>query len=150
MLERLLGFHAPLEAVLRSAPSAVEGVDPLPRAARLEADLVAVGRGPRGVAVHESPLPVPVAGAAGVGALYVIEGSALGGAVLARLAARRLDLTAAHGASFFHGDAGPATEQRWERVLAAIDAEADAGELSAVVMGACQTFDTLDAWLARR
>lgn len=147
MLARLLGFHAPLEAELRASPNAVEGVAPLPRRERLEADLAAIDRIPSGAAMHPTPLGLPQDDAGRVGSLYVIEGSALGGAVLARLAERRLGLTAGHGASFFNGDAGPATEARWERVLAAVDAQSDAGHLAGVVDGAQQTFDVLDAWL---
>lgn len=147
MLGRLLGFHAPLEAELREAADAVEGVPPLPRRERLEADLTTVHRDPAAVPMHPRPLGLPQDDAGRVGSLYVIEGSALGGAVLARLAERRLGFTALHGAAFFSGDAGPATDARWELVLAAVDAHADAGRLPAVVSGAQQTFDVLDAWL---
>lgn len=149
MLARLLGFHAPLEAELRRASPAVTGVPPVPRRERLEADLVAVGRDPSSISLHPTPLGLPVDEAGRVGTAYVIEGSALGGAVLARLADRRLGLTAEHGASFFHGDAGPATDLRWQRVLAAIDAEAELDRLPGVIAGAIRTFDVLDAWLAR-
>ena len=50
--------------------------------------------------------------AAIVGALYVIEGSTLGGKVIARQLAAHLGLNAAKGARFFHGH-GAATEAHW-------------------------------------
>lgn len=148
MLARLLGFHAPLEDALRGSAPAVAGVEPLPRTARLEDDLRAVGVNPAAVRHCPSPLDLPTNDAGRVGALYVIEGSALGGAVLARLAQRRLGLTADRGASFFHGDTGPATDARWALVLGAIDAQAAADRLPAVIAGAQQTFDAFDAWLS--
>lgn len=148
MLSRLFGFHAPLEAELRGWPSVIDGVAPLPRRDRLAADLVAVGVDPSAVAVHTTPVGLPRDAPGRVGALYVIEGSALGGAILARLAERRLGLTAATGAAFFHGDAGPGSDDRWALVLAAIDVEGAAGRLDAVIAGARRTFDRLDAWLA--
>lgn len=149
MLERLLGFHAPLESELRglSWASVVDDVEVSPRRARLERDITALGGDPSATPHAAAPMRLPADGPGRVGAFYVIEGSALGGAVLARLAGRRLQLTAAHGAAFFHGDAGPATDARWEAVIAAVDTHAEAGHLDAVITGAKLTFDALNTWL---
>ncbi|MBL0729949.1 biliverdin-producing heme oxygenase [Piscinibacter sp. HJYY11] len=50
--------------------------------------------------------------AAALGSMYVIEGSALGGQVIAPMLKAHLGLTPAGGASYFHGH-GPATGAMW-------------------------------------
>ncbi len=50
--------------------------------------------------------------AAALGSMYVIEGSALGGQVIAPMLRQHLGLTPTTGASYFHGH-GPATGAMW-------------------------------------
>lgn len=63
----------------------------------------------------ESPLPVPLAPspAALVGQIYVVEGSTLGGQVIARQLAQTLDLSDRTGARMFSGH-GAETVARWQ------------------------------------
>ncbi|MDJ0364067.1 biliverdin-producing heme oxygenase [Hymenobacter sp. H14-R3] len=80
-----------------------------------------------------------------LGAMYVLEGSTLGGQVLARqLAKAGLDL-----GRFFTG-AGPLTGPRWKSFCHLLAATATPGQEEAeVVQSAIVTFQTLAAWLAR-
>lgn len=151
LLERLLGFHRPLAAQL--APWEAELADVLPsappRVARLAADVAALGGAPSLVA-GATDLPELASADAALGALYVVEGSALGGTVLARLAARRLGLDASGGAAFFNGDAADGPPPRWTALLDLIEGRGDTGEdaVARVTGGAADTFDALDRWLA--
>ena len=141
VLAAFLGFHAPLEPRLAAAP-----LPPLPRAARLEADLAFLGatageltRVPRCATLPRFDGP-----ALG-GCLYVIEGAALGGRVVSRALEARLGLGPAGGASFFRGE--PCEAERFPAVLAwlaALGADADA-----IVAGARATFVAFDGWLSR-
>ena len=119
-LELLLGFHAATDAVLEDR-FADAGLPPSGRVQRLERDLAALGasaggdrRGPAAATRGGSR-----AGRAACGALYVVEGSALGGAVLGRRARAALGVTPLGGAAFFSGAGSPAP--RWRAVCSVLD-----------------------------
>ncbi len=71
-----------------------------------------------------------------LGSVYVIEGSALGGRVIAPQLKARLDLAPGCGASYFHGF-GSATGDLWRdfRVLASLEI----GEAGGAVVQACRS-----------
>jgi len=147
-LGRMAGFHLPLEARLfeRHDWTALGLPDAAARrrAPLLRADLAAL-------AVDVATLPYAtelpdvgdVAGALGV--LYVLEGSTLGGQVLAREVSR-----GAIGVptSFLHG-AGEAAGARWTAFCRFAEALAarDARILSRAPAAAVETFEALAAWL---
>jgi heme oxygenase len=148
LLRALHGFHAPLEARLRDA--AGEATPPFSlrgRSALLARDLAAFGvdrdelvRMPRC-----EDLPALVGREEIAGCLYVIEGAALGGQVISRIMARRLD--AGDGLAFFIGD-GPGTAGRWREVLAWLELVGTTDpQRRRVVSSACATFDALGRWL---
>lgn len=106
----LLAYFArtlrPVEAWLaaHAVAVAVDGATPMGGVAMLEADLRAVGRGDllsRDAASETSFDPGGQSAADVFGVLYVVEGSALGGQMIARSAGDALGVTAARGASFF-------------------------------------------------
>ncbi|SEL60254.1 Heme oxygenase [Roseateles sp. YR242] len=78
------------------------------------------------------------------GALYVIEGSALGGQVLTPRLAATLGLTPGRGASYFHGFGGR-TGAMWRefRLLAQQEVGTDAQAQADASRGAVQTFTAL-------
>ncbi|HTI32607.1 MAG TPA: biliverdin-producing heme oxygenase [Miltoncostaea sp.] len=93
------------------------GLDAIRRSDALRDDLAVLGGSP-------APADRPAAAmgvAEGVGTIYVLEGSALGGPVIAPLLERHLGLSAGEGTSFFRG-LGPGTARRWSDVQARIDA----------------------------
>ncbi|WP_052213560.1 biliverdin-producing heme oxygenase [Belnapia sp. F-4-1] len=146
LLRRLLGFHAAIEAVLAAAPSLAHyGIDLAGRrrAPLLRADLAHLG------APAEAPLaPVPrfAIAAEALGALYVTEGSTLGG----RHLARGLDhiLPAGEGRGFFLGH-GARHGAMWAACCAAIEAcGAEPGGLTGMQAGAAATFAAFEAWFA--
>jgi heme oxygenase (biliverdin-IX-beta and delta-forming) len=119
-----------------------------PRVERLDADLTALGLTPDAIARLPRPgSPPALSGAGAIGYLYVWEGAALGGAVIARHVGRTLGLTRASGAAFFGGDhaeIGP----RWRAFTVALDTlRTTPAELDAIVAGARDTFEFLESWL---
>ncbi len=154
LLARLHGLYAPLEDRLARHADALP-VPLAPRAPHLRADLAALG-----LTAHAADAPtdasegVPPAApgalpevpdaAAALGVLYVLEGAALGGQVIARHVRRTLALTPAQGLAFFTGDAD-GTGARWVRfrdALAASPADPDA-----VAASARDTFSAFHTWL---
>jgi heme oxygenase len=81
---------------------------------------------------------------AAIGALYVLEGSALGGQVLVPQLARHLGVRPGHGATYFHGF-GERTGAMWRefRQLAQAHAGADEAAQADALRGAAQTFEAL-------
>ena len=78
------------------------------------------------------------------GALYVLEGSALGGLVLRPHVARAFGLAGAAGLAYLTGD-GRRTRARWAAFTAALDAAApDPALQGRVVAAALETFDGLE------
>lgn len=82
--------------------------------------------------------------AVAIGALYVLEGSALGGQVLTPRLAATLGLTPGQGASYFHGF-GERTGAMWRefRLLAQQESGTDEHTRAEACRGAVQTFEAL-------
>ena len=142
-LELLLGFHATADPLLEARYAELA---PSGRRGRLERDLAALGASAAEVAdvpvIDAAALP---ASRGAAGALYVVEGSALGGAVLGRRARDTLGVTALSGAAFFSGAGSPAP--RWRAVGAVLEERlGDDDALEAAVAGALRTFAAFEAW----
>ena len=139
------GFYAPLEAQFRRfcRSTALTSGFALPRrAALLEADLESLGWSP--AASNDEPLPEIQSMAEFAGRLYVVEGAALGGQVLARGLADRWNLQSRKGLAFFTGS-GAHTGRRWQRVLAWLESVAQSGANSRdIVAAASATFRSLE------
>ncbi|MEJ5988814.1 biliverdin-producing heme oxygenase [Ramlibacter sp. PS3R-8] len=100
--------------------------------------------------IAASTLPVqltPIAtGAAAWGSLYVMEGSALGGRVIARALAAQ-GLRPDTGAAYFHGW-GESTGPMWREFRQLLEQElATPAAVSLACAGACATFDDFSALL---
>ncbi len=154
LLARMLGHHAPAEAALAQAapllPAALDLPARLRRGAALAADLRALGLKPARIAA------LPRCGAyrldsaeAAWGTLYVLEGSALGGQVIARHLAATLGLDAANGAAGIVPH-GAETGRLWREFKQLLEESAALGRLDgdAVIAAARHAFATLDGWMA--
>jgi heme oxygenase (biliverdin-IX-beta and delta-forming) len=137
LLERLYGFHAGWEP--RVAALVGDGFEGRGKLPLLAADLRALG-------VHEPaglprPEPMPLTSAAAAwGSLYVIEGSTLGGQLIARRVRAELGFEGR-----YHGAYGGDTGRMWRAFRAGLNEVADA---DAAVDGARRTFVGLRGWLA--
>jgi heme oxygenase len=149
LLARLYGFHAAFDAGMRRAPPSLAREIELPARARaglLVEDLVGLGAAPARIAALPLCTGAPPLRSEGdfLGALYVVEGSTLGGASIARALASKV------GANrrFFLGHGGERGRlwrdfvQRLDR-LDAEPAEADDAERSALA-----AFAAFERWMA--
>lgn len=90
------------------------------------------------------PLPTP---AAAFGSLYVLEGSALGGQLIARGLAERHGIAAGNGGAYFIG-AGPRTGALWREFRERLELNVTTPEArEQACAAAVQTFDALAATL---
>jgi heme oxygenase len=144
VLVKLLSFHASLEAKIRVALSPTSSARTLldnGRIMNLQADLQWLGVHPASASVS---VPVIETHAAALGALYVVEGSGLGGRVIARSLSRHLGLRHGHGASFYDGMTAEDSRARWKLLCDALEASDGPSCDQDMVRAAQETFSTLD------
>ncbi|MFD6318918.1 biliverdin-producing heme oxygenase [Methylorubrum thiocyanatum] len=144
LLSRLRGFHAAYEPAIGAAIADAPFFDPRRRLAALDADLRALASG----GAAPDALPAPAAprlegpGAA-LGALYVLEGSTLGGAVIGRHVAHL------HGAGVplaYYAGRGRATGPLWRAFRERLDGLPEAQAAAAFAAGIA-AFEAMRAWL---
>ena len=150
-LERLYGFYAPFEALIEAwAPELRFAWTARRKLPLLGDDLAYLGVPPEHLATLPrcSALPDLTDLPRVHGALYVVEGSTLGGQYIAGHLERRLQLRSGAGASFFqpYGEQTLPQWQEFRRHLTAI-ATTPASE-AAIIEAAQATFEALDQWLA--
>jgi heme oxygenase len=139
LLVRLYGFYLPFEAAMNIEPD---------RSNWLAGDLKALGLKQLLHAFpkcwHASRL---TSAHFRLGALYVVEGSALGGRDLARGLDRLLGTGVAKGRQFFLGR-GAGTGEAWRSYLAQLSAAPPEPSARAeVIKGAIETFAAFEHWL---
>jgi heme oxygenase len=86
-----------------------------------------------------------------LGALYVLEGSALGGRVIGRAVARSLSVAPGRGGSFFCGASADNARSRWASFCAVLQCAGNRSDCAAqarVVDGALASFAYLEALLS--
>ncbi|QXV66434.1 biliverdin-producing heme oxygenase [Mucilaginibacter sp. 21P] len=84
-----------------------------------------------------------------LGALYVIEGSTLGGKIISKMMEQQLGLNG-NGLSFFSGY-GDRTEEMWNIFKEKMDAQAENPEQEAVVIAAAnETFSKFGDWFDKQ
>jgi heme oxygenase len=110
-------------------------------------DLAALGLDPG------SPTQVPridFGGLSGLmGSMYVMEGSALGGQVIARQVSQRFGLHAGNGAAYFNGF-GSRTGDMWREFQGKLNThDVDGADHDRACRAACHTFDALVATFTR-
>lgn len=82
-----------------------------------------------------------------LGYLYVMEGSTLGGKVIARLLEETLGINQQNGAAFFYGY-GPETGAKWKAFREALVSYAESsGEEERIIAAANQTFLKFETWI---
>lgn len=166
ILRDFVGFLRPLETRLSAQLGSLRELDMPARCklALLERDLVTLGDSTSTIdrlpTCDDAPIVDGAASAFGV--LYVLEGSTLGGRVIAPLLEQRLGLNAAHGASYFNCY-GARVAEMWNAFRHAICIFADDQKQAANVTGsltrqlpipgqivttAQETFSTLAGWLS--
>ena len=138
-IARLYGFYAPFEAAAAVVPV---------RSKWLVDDLHALGLDRPLPALPKCPhVPRVDSVHFRLGALYVAEGSALGGRDLARGLDRLLGQDVAAGRQFFIGR-GPETGEAWRGYLALLSAApSEPSARAEIIKGAVETFAAFEQWL---
>lgn len=148
LLVRFHGFHRAFERAAEAMAPNRDLVRSRRRTPLLARDLSALGLSDGAIGALPQcrdlmPLPAP---AAVWGAMYVMEGSTLGGAVIARDVERRLGLCARTGCAYFRSY-GRRTAAMWTSFGAALLAASAPETDDLVVETAQRTFDALHLWL---
>ncbi len=149
LLARLYGFHEAFDAAFPSAPAAFAGAIDLGARARSEAlarDLTALGLAPRISSLPRcATAPRPLSEPQWLGALYVTEGSTLGGAQIARALATMG--IGEDGRRFFTAY-GELRSGMWRLFLSRLETWADDPEASdAVETAAVAAFESFEVWM---
>jgi heme oxygenase (biliverdin-IX-beta and delta-forming) len=152
LIARLYGFHWPLDRGLRSAsPQVLGGLDAgeRERSPVLRADLRALGLAD--AEIDRLPLcdtlsPVRSYPAL-LGRLYVVEGAALGGRVLAAKLDGVLEGRGVEGRAFFLGRASP-DPLPWPTFCELLEAQSAPTQIAAMTKSAETTFHAMGRWLA--
>ncbi len=144
LLGRLHGFHATWEPAIGTALGDGAFFDDRRRVVALTDDLAFLGLTGPEIGALPQARPIALAGPAqAMGALYVLEGSTLGGRVIGR------HIAAAHGLGgeglAYYSGHGPRTGAMWSAFRARLDAFDGEGET--VVAAANATFDAMRLWL---
>ena len=148
LLQRFHGFHAEWEARARLFFAAEPIFSGRWRLPALEADLRALGMSRAAIASLPRCLPsMPIDGAADAwGAAYVVEGSTLGGAVIAAMVRRDLGYEPERGCAYFAGY-GRGSAAMWASFRQRLDSISAPGTDDAVIASALATFERLRTWL---
>ena len=112
----------------------------------IEKDLLVLG-GSVAEKTVEKALPEMTNQLHAFGALYVIEGSTLGGRIIAKMMQRQLKTEAGEGFSFFYGY-GDETESRWVSFKELLNTQAtEISDKKQVVRAANDTFAKFKKWI---
>lgn len=149
LLARWWGFHRVFEPVVDQA-FGPDFARPRRKLHLIERDLVHFGMNRE--AIEALPRFAPGAGfddrSAILGALYVTEGSTLGGQVIAHHIRRSLgDAIGSGGCAYYEGYGKQDTAAKWTSFRAFLDRSGEEGRSQSVIDGARWTFEALKSWL---
>ncbi len=151
VLRVFYGYFYPLEQVIDRFGLVREYLpdyDTRRKAAALRADLHRLEEDTAAIRLYDD-LPTINTPAQAFGSLYVMEGSTLGGRLIAKNLAQALGLDASGGAAFFNGY-GPQTGSRWKAFQQAmLRFSADFHQDEEMIDTANETFQKLEQWIRR-
>jgi heme oxygenase len=141
-LARMHGFHQRWEPAIASALSNPEFFDPRRKLHLLDQDLRTLGLDEPG-ALHPRLSAITFATQAeALGSLYVLEGSTLGGQLIARHVRSSLGFEPA-----YHGSYGSRTGEMWRSFRQHLEEQIAPGDEDSTIAAAAKTFHDLRVWL---
>jgi heme oxygenase len=148
LLARLHGFHAPWEEAAGRALADEAFFGDRRKAGLLARDLAALGLSEAQIRALPRcrDLPPMRSAAEAYGSLYVVEGSTLGGAIIARQVEAALGLSAETGCAYFRAY-GSALGPRWKAFQARLLAMSSPAHDDLIVASASRTFAAMQDWL---
>ena len=149
LLARLYGFHAAWEPRAEAALADARFFRGRRKVGFLRADLRKLGMadGAIGRLALCDPTVAMRSPAEAWGSMYVVEGSTLGGAVIARHVERSLGLGRHNGCHYFRCY-GKNVRPMWTAFGSRLLARCGQAEEDVVIAAACRTFDMLHSWLS--
>lgn len=143
LLRKMLGFYLALESSLASFDTGEFHF--VKRSPLIQQDLKKINADPTPLKPAELPACLNMAEATGI--MYVLEGSMLGGTVIAQHLQENLGLTPESGAAFYFGK-GPQTMPNWKNFLIHLEMVAqDSYKQEAIKQSALRTFQLLQKHL---
>ena len=150
LLRMFYGYFKPVENQVHELIHADLIPDIMERrqSAALLADLNTIGDNTAHLALTDS-LPVIRTVPQALGAMYVLEGSTLGGRFISQMLMKQLNRDAANGITFFSGY-GEQTEAKWAFFTETMNAYANAHplNLNEIVAAADETFTKFGEWVS--
>lgn len=147
LLRVFYGYYKPLEDALDgfSMEEVLSDYTQRRKARLITDDLKALGHSVHDLALCPA-IPVPGSREEAFGALYVLEGSTLGGTIIKKILQRNLQLQGDEGFTFFAGY-GEHTSVQWQSFKAVLDQHYTGSEHTARLSAAAnQTFLYLKSW----
>lgn len=154
LLQSFYGFHAPLEPALRAFPEwheigfSLADREKVPLLRQDVLDLGMTGEEIAALAVCSPCIGSSDGFARALGCAYVVEGSTLGGQVIARELAA-IGVTPLHGGRYF-ASYGPAVGRMWADFRRMLERQSESLDRDEIAAGAMETFTALERWLAHR
>jgi heme oxygenase (biliverdin-IX-beta and delta-forming) len=147
LLGRLYGFHAVWESAIAAGLADESFLAPRRRLALVASDLDHLGLPPSAITALPKPVSPMLDGpAAATGALYVLEGSTLGGQLIGRHIAKLHGFSSA-GLAYYRAH-GPAAGAMWAAFRKRLEIFGDDPVAEAALTGAAvSTFSAMRAWL---
>jgi heme oxygenase len=148
LLRKFYGYYSPWERLCGPLIDEVKAgfMAPRRKSPLMEKDLIFLGGGIVGTYSECADLPVLATSAQAIGSMYVIEGSTLGGRVLAQHFSVALAIGPETGGCFFAAY-GAQTGVMWREFAAQADASITSEHAPEAVEAAISTFETLHRWL---
>ncbi|MDQ3290339.1 MAG: biliverdin-producing heme oxygenase [Bacteroidota bacterium] len=153
ILRKFYGYFQPLENNIHHVPGLEYYLPDLPnrrKAASILQDLRAIHQ--ENIALATLPLCSDLPEISNVseamGALYVMEGSTLGGKVISKIVYETLGYTPEHGTAFFNGY-GTQTGPKWKAFQEAlVRYSTTSAQEESIIISATRTFQKLEVWFS--
>jgi heme oxygenase len=150
VLRMFYGYFSQVEEQIQALidESVLEDIKERRQSAAIIADLKSIGAATENLATANE-LPVLKTVPQALGAMYVLEGSTLGGRFISQMLAKQLNRTAADGISFFSGY-GEQTDTKWKKFTEMMNEYVINHPLNAneIVAAANETFSKFGVWSA--
>lgn len=148
LLHLFYGYYRPLEKGMETwlDDSVVPDINQRRKTSWILDDLQALGQPTE--MEEDADAPVISNRAEALGAMYVMEGSSLGGKVICKMIAENLGMEDHRALSFFYGYGGQ-TGSRWKGFLAVLDRFSGTEEEQDIIRKADEVFLKFRRWLQR-
>lgn len=147
LLRMFYGYFKPVEEKIEQylSPRVVSDIEARRKAETILEDIRVVGETDHTVLCHD--LPVIENAACALGAMYVLEGSTLGGKFISKMIAEKLELGDNEGLRFFTGY-GSESALKWNSFKEVLNNYTDNGDVeNEVIEAANQTFSKFKNWI---